>query len=63
MMPTNSLCYTCLACQGRISWCQERVLHQRVMGMERVPQGSGHSPELLEFKEHLDDALRYRIWI
>ena len=26
------------------------ILHQRVVGMEQVPQGSGHSPKLREFK-------------
>jgi len=25
--------------------------------------GSGHSPELLEFKEHLDSALKHRILV
>ena len=34
-------------------------LHQRVVGMERAAQGSGHSPELLELKECLDDALSH----
>ena len=31
--------------------------------MEQTAQGSGHGPELLEFKEHLDSALRHRVWI
>jgi len=26
--------------------------------LEQAPQGSGHSPEPPEFKEHLDNALR-----
>ena len=36
-------------------------LHQRAVGMERAAQGSGHSPELPEFKESLDNALRHRV--
>jgi len=27
------------------------------------PQGSAHSPKLPEFKEHLDNALRHKVWI
>ena len=38
-------------------------MHHRVVGMEQAAQGSGHSPTLLEFKEHLDKALRHRVWI
>ena len=30
--------------------------------MERAAQGSGHGPELPEFKEHLDTSLRHRVW-
>jgi len=29
--------------------------------MERAAQGSGHGPELPEFKEHLDSALRLSV--
>ena len=29
--------------------------------MEQAAQGSGHSPELLEFKEYLNSALRHRV--
>jgi len=36
----------------------EKVHHQ---GMEQAAQGSGHSPELLEFKEHLNTILRHRV--
>ena len=28
-----------------------------------APQDSGHSPELPEFKKHLDSALRDRVWV
>jgi len=42
---------------------QEQVLDQRVVGMEQAPWGSGHGPELPDFKEHLGDALRDRAWI
>ena len=31
--------------------------------MERIPKGSRHSPELLEFKGHLDTTLRHKVWI
>ena len=33
------------------------------LGMEQTHQGSDHSPTLLEFKEHLDTTLRYKVWI
>ena len=45
-------------CQGRGSGGWGQGLHQRAVGMEQPAQGSGHGPELLEFKEHLDNALR-----
>lgn len=32
-------------------------------GMEQVPQGSGHGPELLELRGFLGTALRYRVWV
>lgn len=31
--------------------------------LEQAPQGSGHSPKLPEFQQHLDNALRPRVWI
>jgi len=31
--------------------------------MEQAVQGSGHSPKLMEFKKHLDNAVSHRIWI
>ena len=34
-----------------------------LLALEQAPQGSGHDSELLEFKEQLDNALRYRVWI
>lgn len=40
---------------------QEKILHQRVVGMEQAPRGSGHGPKLLEFKKHLDNALRHMV--
>jgi len=39
------------------------VFHQRAVGMEWDPQGSGHSLKLASFKEHLDNALSHRVWI
>ena len=44
--------------QGRAAGGWGQSVHQRVVGMEQPAQGSGHGPELLEFKEHLDNALR-----
>jgi len=38
-------------------------VHQRVVGMERAAQGSGHRPELSQCKKQLDSDLRYRVWI
>ena len=31
--------------------------------MEQAAQGSGRGPELPEFKEPLDNAIRHRVWI
>lgn len=31
-------------------------------GKGSAPEGGGHSPELMEFKERPDNALRHRIW-
>lgn len=36
--------------------------HQGVVGMERAPQGSGHSPTL-EFRVCLDPAFRHRVCV
>ena len=33
------------------------------VGMERAAEGSGHGPEIREFKERLDTTLRHRVWI
>jgi len=49
--------------QGRVRWGLGKVLHQREMGMAQAAQDSGHSPELLEFKEHLVNTLRCRVWV
>ena len=40
---------------------QEKVLHQGAVGTEQAPRGSGNSLNLLEFKKHLDNALRHRV--
>ena len=48
-------------CWGGAAGGQRKVLHQRATGMEWAAQGSGHSPELLEFMERLDSALRQRV--
>ena len=47
--------------RGGAAGGEGKGLHQRVVGMERAAQGSGHSPELLELKECLDSALRHRV--
>jgi len=36
---------------------QEKALHQRAVGMEQAPQGSGHGPKLPEFQKHMDNTL------
>ena len=40
---------------------QGQVIHQRAVGVEQAVQGSGHSPKLPEFEEHLDSTLRH--WV
>ena len=32
-------------------------------GQPWAAQGCGHRPKLMDFKEHLGNALRYRVWI
>ena len=52
--------------RGGAAGGQGKGLRQRAVGMERDVQGSGHGPEgpeLLEFLECLDAALRHRCWI
>jgi len=39
----------------------EKVLHQRVVGMEQAAQGSGRGPKQPEYKKHLDNVLRHRV--
>ena len=46
-------------CQG----CEEKAVPQRAVGMEEAAQGSGHSPELLELREHWDTTLRHQVWV
>ena len=51
--------------RGGAAGGEGQSLHQRVVGMERAAQGpllwaKLHGPRLLEFKELLDSALRYR---
>jgi len=33
-----------------------------ISGKGSAPEGGGHGPELMEFKERPDNALRHRIW-
>jgi len=53
------IAWRCL--RGGSDGYEEKVLHQRVLGMEQDPQGSGHSPKLPEFRVLLDNAVRYRV--
>lgn len=41
--------------------CQEKILHQKVVGMAQAPQGSDNNPKLLEFWVYLDSVLRHRV--
>jgi len=41
--------------------CLEKFLHQRVVDVEQAAQGSGHGLKLLQFKKHLDTAVRLRV--
>ena len=50
--------------QGRVRvGVRKRFFSAGALGMEQAPQGSGHSPKLLEFKEYLDNALRHRVFV
>ena len=51
----EGMAWSCV--RGGAAGGEGKGLHQRVVGMERAAQGSGHSPELLELKEHWDNAL------
>jgi len=42
---------------------RDEVLAGSAVGMEQVPQGSGHGPELPELWELWDTALRCMVWI
>jgi len=57
---------------GRTAWrCVRRgaggsnrnAVLQRAESIEKAAQGSGHSPELLEFRKHFYTARRHRVWI
>ena len=47
--------------QPRSEW--ELVKGSSPESGERAPQGSGHGPRLLEFKERLDNALIRWVWV
>jgi len=40
---------------------QEKVLHQRVVGMKQAAQGTDHSLKLMESNKCLDSSLRHRV--
>lgn len=44
-------------CRGGPGGGWGKVLHQKAVGMAQAALGSGHCPELQEFKEHLDNVL------
>jgi len=44
--------------RGGAAGGEGKGLHQRVVGMERAAQGSGHGPEVSELMEHFDNILR-----
>ena len=46
--------------KGQVGY-QEKALHQRLVGREQAAQGSGHSPELLEFKRNVENTVRHRV--
>lgn len=50
-----------LSGEGRVG-VRERLCPE-VGGHGAAPQGSGHSPELLELMEHWDTALRHRVGV
>lgn len=31
--------------------------------LEQAPQGTGHGSKLLEFRRHMDNTLRWRVWV
>lgn len=47
--------------RGGLGECEEKALHQRVVGMEQPAQGSARGPELLKLEDGLDSALRH--WV
>lgn len=45
--------------QGRVRLgVRKRFSSESCWALAQVPQGTGHSPRLMEFKEHLDNSLR-----
>ena len=53
----------CLGKQNTPGCTPAKCLRQRVVGMEWAAQGSGHGPELLEFRKWLHSVLRIMVWI
>lgn len=42
---------------------QEMIPPQKIVGIDKDLQSSGHSHRLLQFKEHKDNPLRHRVCI
>jgi len=49
-------------CQGRVWRVRERICSTGWWAWNRLPRAVGMAPSLMEFKEHLDTALRCRVW-
>jgi len=41
---------------------RKRFFAREWSGTEQAPQSSGQGPKLMEFKKHLNNALRHRVW-
>lgn len=51
---------TAWSCVRGGSGGEEKALPQEGGGHGEAPQGSGHRPELLELREHLNSILRHK---
>lgn len=50
--------------QGRVRLgVRKRFSSESCWALAHVPQGTDHSPRLMEFKEHLDNSLRHMVWV
>lgn len=49
--------------QRRVRWALRKDSSPEGVDMEQASWGSRYGPELKQFKEHLDKALRHWIWM